>query len=420
MPTDNQSVFQSLIESGTGLNATAQNSQPAQPNNGNPNTMNNTGQQPITNPNQVYTLPPMSNAAGNWWVPQSGSGVDTQAILGALPQSPSSGIDNILANLRRPPAPAQPPGGTPPPGTTPPPTTPPGTPPANPIGSGGSGGSRPVGPISGGIHNWMTGPNTGQPPSGVAPTNLTASGLGRQGALPWQLGLPTQFGGAGGVAYNPQQAGTSNGNSGLPDWLRNLGDRAVEAIKDRTGNLGFWQQVLDVISEPWIPGDFFNSQTGEMNSPSDIFNGGPLTDILRGLADRFGGSDDEMVDFDEDQLLEDLNRARDAAMARTNAIINERINNYYVALRNQGISQDQIDAAFPDNASEWTPDQWQDMMETMGWNDLWHGSAPMQTGGTNRTQLPTDDLMGQFLANMHRQAEERSQWFRNMRGTIQQ
>lgn len=237
MPTNNQSQIQGLIEGLTSLNSTAQNAQPNNPNNGNPST--------------VYNIPAMSNAAGNWWIPPGGSGVDMQSILAQLPQgSGNSNINNILGNLTRPPAGPNPnPGAENPPagpGVVAPPTGPGvmpgpyGRPPRGP------GGPDSVGDLSRPVHNqpWNLANNfnNAQPDTG--------SNVGRNRALPW---AQTSWGSTP-LSSQPGGVDVMNALRGLGSQLSSeLRGEFNEFIGDITGQNG-WQGILGTLLDSVVPG----------------------------------------------------------------------------------------------------------------------------------------------------------------------
>lgn len=203
MATNNQSQLQSFLETGIGLNANAQNAQPTNPNNG--------------NPNQVYNIPAQSDQQGNWWIPQSGSGVNWS----------NSSVDNILNNLLKP-APTGTGTGTPPGGVTPPggTTPPPGTqvpPPTNSIAQPGGTGPISVGPISGPVQRrpWDLRENY----NNAMPN--TGAGVGREGALPWAAPYQGTPWGAGSNAP---------GNNQLMDVLKGLGTQLKEEVRGEWNN----------------------------------------------------------------------------------------------------------------------------------------------------------------------------------------
>lgn len=293
MATNNQSQFQGLIEGLTSLNSNAQNAQPANPNNGDPAT--------------VYNIPAMSNAAGNWWIPPGGSGVNMQAILSQLPQgSPNTNINNILGNLTRPPA-----GPNPNPGSGPPqiPGVPPGgTPPTGPGVMPGPSGRPPMGPPSVGdisrpVHhepwNGMGNFNNAQPNTGA--------GVGRGAALPW---AQTSWG-------STPLSGQPGGNA-VMDALRGLGSQLSgelrgefnEFIGDITGQNG-WQGVLGQLLDGLLPGagalidQFFprDNPTAPMDPAAMQQTNQRLASQLSGLINNIVNSGDQSAQARLEQLL---------------------------------------------------------------------------------------------------------------------
>lgn len=125
-----------------------------------------------------------------------------------------------------------------PPGTQPPTTTPPTTPP---------GGSTTTPPTTGGgnpdypLHNGPGG--TWSPPGGTPTTHINP---------------PT--GGGKSPGY-----GSFSGSVG--EWLTTgAGGRALGTNADGSMN---WQQIIDIVSEPWLQGNMYMSQTGKWN-PQNI------------------------------------------------------------------------------------------------------------------------------------------------------
>lgn len=239
MATNNQSQIQGLIEGLTSLNSNAQNAQPANPNNGDPST--------------VYNIPAMSNAAGNWWIPPSGSGVDMQAILSQLPQGQAnSNINNILGNLTRPPAGPGPTPGAGTPGTGPGPMLPPtgpGTPGVMPGPGGrpviGHGGPPSVGDLSRPVDErpWNLAGNFNNAQPG------TGQNVGRNAALPW---AQTSWG----TPLSGQQNGADVMNvlrglgTSLTGELRAGWNELVDNITGQNGWQGALGQVLDALIFP--------------------------------------------------------------------------------------------------------------------------------------------------------------------------
>lgn len=324
MATNNQSQIQSLLEGLTSVNANAQNAQPTQPNNGNPNMASNVN---ITNP--VNMIPAQSNAAGNWWIPDTGSGVNMQAVLATLPRNSNPLLDNILANLTRPPAGAPPGGpgtGNPGPGT-PPVVQPPGGPgPGGYVPPGGiRGPGRPVGPISGPIHDdplsWRDNYNNAMPN-----TNPRDSGLGREGALPWltnpafrDSGLPSTGDGA--------LDGLGRFLSGLVNTIGGAfnPDEIMSDIREFVGDITLqngWQGALRQVLNSFLPGagNLIPRQPEETTAPDPAMEAQitqrlrqQLGGLIQGITERSGASAQQRLDSFLNSSRQSAQRLYDSA-----------------------------------------------------------------------------------------------------------
>ena len=249
-----QSPVQQLIQSLAGIQTTAQQNASNAANNGNPNTVYNTsawgyGGPPVMDSNGAWSTNQFSPAAvlqaqnlnfGSWQ-PPAGTGSTTGGGWGNLrPVLPPNIAD---PNWVAPPV-TTPPGGG---GTTTPPTTTP------PTGGGGT-------PVTGGplVPGGSTqgGNNNG---SVLIPGN--ANNGGPSGSL--------NLGGGG------TQGGGGNFSS-IGQWLGNgATGRMIGANGD--GSIS-WQQVVDLVTEPWLQGNLYMSQTGKWN-PQNV-----LTTLVNAIA----------------------------------------------------------------------------------------------------------------------------------------
>lgn len=237
-----QSPVQQLIQSLAGIQTTAQQNASNAANNGNPNTVYNTsawgyGGPPVMDSNGAWSTNQFSPAAvlqaqnlnfGSWQ-PPAGTGSTTGGGWGNLrPVLPPNIAD---PNWVAPPV-TTPPGGG---GTTTPPTT---TPPTG-------GGGTPVTGGNGGVNDYplWNGPGGGWSPPGGTPTT--------------HIRPPTNTGGG----TNSQGINFSND---LNSWLSSGGGRQLIGT-NQDGSLS-WQQIVDMVSEPWMPGNMFMSQTGQWNT----------------------------------------------------------------------------------------------------------------------------------------------------------
>lgn len=63
----------------------------------------------------------------------------------------------------------------------------------------------------------------------------------------------------------------------------------------RPGNWRNWRQAFDVLSNPWLPGDWYNSQEGRWNNPAEAFGLGSALDGIMGLFNRAGQPANEFL-----------------------------------------------------------------------------------------------------------------------------
>lgn len=406
MPTDNQSQIQSVLEGLTSVNATAQNNQPANPNNGNPNTVAN------VNPN-VSVLPAQANANGQWWTPPVTSGIDLSGLIGQLQPTTNSNIGNVIGNLTRPPAG---PGGPTGPGTpgTPSPGTP--TPGAPFTPSPGSGIGRPVGPISGPIandpHNWEWNFNNAQPN-----TNLTDGGFGRTGTLDWLRTFDSQYGGIGNTGI-PAWDGGGNASSAdvdgnpIVDWFRNLGRNIAGEAREQ------WNEfVSDVTMENGI-GGLLSQVARVLIGPGANALVDRATEWINGFRNEEGTISDEDRAEIEAGVLDMLREHQEINWDTTNANI-ERNMDQLLSRRTGDVQQFYQD--YYNSAGEYTPQEWREITESMAWNNFWesdHGGTIENNRGRQHTVgLPSLDLIDDMINNMNRQATDRDRWFQELRGT---
>lgn len=389
MASNNQSQIQSVLEGLTSVNATAQNNQPANPNNGNPNTINN------VNPN-VAVIPPQADANGNWWTPPVNSGIDLQGLIGQLPQVTNPNINNIIDNLTRPPAPAPaPPGGNPPPGPGPTPTPPARPPGWRPPGSG----PRPVGPISGPVDEWLRSPRPGSPPDTTAPTNLFDNEQGREYAMDWLRMNQGSF---------DQTNGALNVDSDLGQNLQNIIGSTTGRVREYFSNLfntlrgeGGWRAALAAGAR--IAG---------------AATGNPLISLLGSVFGRMSGGEgeDEMVDFElNEETLARLNQLNDDQMAEATALIQQVVDDIEIAPNNQSNMEE-----FFNSRSEYSDSEWREVLESMAWNNMWNGTNTFMgsNGGTrqNTLGLPAMDMVDQMINGINENALNWTEFFQNMAG----
>lgn len=234
-----QSPVQQLIQSLAGIQTTAQQNASNAANNGNPNTVYNTsawgyGGPPVMDSNGAWSTNQFSPAAvlqaqnlnfGSWQAP-AGTGSTTGGGWGNLrPVLPPNIADPNWV-------PTTPPGGG---GTTTPPTT---TPPTG-------GGGTPVTGGNGGVSDYplWNGPGGGwSPPGGLQPGNTPTGG------------------------NNLNKPGTGP-TSSIGQWLTTgQGGQLLGMNPDGTIS---WQQLVDLVSEPWVQGNLYMSNSGQWN-PQNI------------------------------------------------------------------------------------------------------------------------------------------------------
>ena len=227
----------------------AQGNSPFTANNGNPNTMYNqkpTGMVSFIPQTGAY-LAPMSDAMNNWAVNPVPMGGATTPFWQLPSTGGPAGGGTTGPRLTVPPltidpnwVPVKPPGTTTPPTTTPPTTKPPGTP----TGTGGVGG-----------------------------------GLGSYGPDIWAGGTS---GGAGGP-----RGGSPFTNSGGGINLGGIGNAIGEFVNTVRTGLGVGKegfsfgQLIDAITEPFMPGDYYNGQLQNGLNRAEVVKG-VLNTVLPG------------------------------------------------------------------------------------------------------------------------------------------
>lgn len=424
-----QSGIQQFIQKNAGTHTTGQASTPSAVNNGSPNTVYNVA--PITSPATWGTYVPTTTPGTNGAPPSTTFDLvqapyqpsnpghvspftadpTVAALMSQMPQAQGNTlINNLLQNMSKPRTPTPNPGtpgpvpGTPnplPPVVVPP-VTGPGTRPGNP-------GPRPVGPISGPVDGWIRSPNTGQPGSVVAPTTLFQSGQGRQAALEW--------------------LSTGTGRS-VGDWLSQNTDMFNSETGGMNQDSSLWQSIQQGISN--LGGalgnelrSLWNNATGQNGWQSAVgfwatVAGIPgASQIINALVP------EGTVPFDTSEITagqEELN----ADMAQQLwADQQDRIDAHFQSMLQGGMTEDQIRQAFPESDQSWTPQQWQQMTETMNWNNFWQGNGQAAASNPNGVRqptlgLPALDNVDAFLNNMSRHNLEIHNWFQNMRGRARQ
>lgn len=229
-----QSPVQQLIQSLAGIQTTAQQNASNAANNGNPNTVYNTstwgyGGPPVSNADGQFSSSTFSPAAvlqaqnlnlGGWAAPQG----TTSDLSRLMPQLPAGGVVTT-------PGWSSGGGNNGGGGTTTPPTT---TPPTSTPVTGGNGGA--------GVTDYplWNGPGgTWSPPGGIKPGNVSNGGTGSN----WQ--------------------GTSVG-----EWLTT--GRGGQLLGMNPDGSISWQQVVDLVSEPWVQGNLYMSNTGRWNAQNIV------------------------------------------------------------------------------------------------------------------------------------------------------
>jgi hypothetical protein len=417
-----QSLPQSFIQQMAGTQSQAQSAVPVIPNNGNPNTVYNIS--PLPTPTWGTYVPTTTPGVGGAspstsfdlvqapYTPSSPGYVSpftadptVAMVLAGMPQAQGNSlINNMLNNLRNPRPPLTPNPGVPAgPGTPLPPTLPP--PPGTAPGPGtrppGSG-PRPVGPISGPIDEWIRSPGVGRPPDPTAPTNLFDNQQGRQWALDWLRQNQGMFdSGTGSLRTDSNLAG------GLQNLISNTTGRVREYFSnlfaDLTGQNG-WQAAL-------------GTGLGALGGAT----GNPLLAALGQLLGNAGNGTQEFTLSDE--TLANLNNMNDEQMNEALARIQETVEGIV-------IQPDEGDS----NLEEWygsrdqySQQEWDNILESVAWNNFWNGSDQTrlpnnQNSGTRRPTLglPAMDNVDVFLNEMNARNLAISEWFRNMRGRMQQ
>lgn len=391
-----QSQIQRLLEATSGVQNQAQQNQPAQPNNGNPNTINNTAA-PMATQNPNWMLPVQSNAAGQWWAP---------APL-QMPSGGTSSSNTILDNIRnRTPGTGGFPGtGTP---LGPPVTPPTGTTPTNPYSPPGWSGPDFIGPISGPVtnnpHNFSGNFNLAQPN-----TNLFESGLGRQYSMDWlRMGFQggnTNNAWGGVMGRDLPSPDTEQGQGFWTGMWGNLRNMATTAIRQGLGNLSDWRQILDIVSEPFIPGDWYNSETGEWNNPLEA----------SGITGFLSRARTPMSEEQQQALLnQSLGTAQNNMNSQRDEIINRLMSRFSGHLSSEE-SRRRAEEIY-NNAPEMSRQEWQRTQESMNWNNFWNSRGQ----GTTRnpvTGLPSQDLIDDMINQMQERAlnwtvQMRDRWTR--------
>lgn len=244
-----QSDIQSFLEQNLGTQSAIQSNLPVTPNNGNPNTIYNLSPPNVRQFNPATgNLPPMSDAFGNWAVPARPQAppVDLATLLGQYTTQMRT-VAPRPTTLVIPPAFITPPTGVP---TSPPPAQPTAPPMSDPLppqqvvgGGGGPNASTPLPPSAGvagtGSGGWNN--DGGRDIQDIAIRN----GVNTIG------GTTAPMGGAGG-SFNLQNFLDSN-----PGLASRLGVN--------NNNTMDWQQIVDLLSEPFVTGDLWNSQTNTWN-----------------------------------------------------------------------------------------------------------------------------------------------------------
>lgn len=246
------------------------------------------------NPNTAYNNPsiPMMDAFGNWSTPRvnPAATVSFNRAAPALPASTPLNLPRLPSGILGS-SPVQ--GGgvtTPSTGGTITPWTPPV--------QAGTGGNTPAVP---------TPPTTGGGVGGGYTQDDLANVLNQIGG---------QFGGSyGGGGFGGETAGSSASGRGLWDsspWLAQRLGVNPEGGFD-------WQQILDVISEPFIRGDFWNAQTNTWNPGTATAALGRAAGIpLSGVLGSLIGNPDAAKNTAIGNLIESMANDRAALLDQTN------------------------------------------------------------------------------------------------------
>lgn len=300
-----QSPVQQLIQSLAGIQTTAQQNASNSANNGNPNTVYNTS-------NWGYGGPPVMDSGGSWSNNQFSPAAVLQGLnlnLGGWTAPQGTQMD--WSWLR----PTLPEGGIVPNPNWPPPVTPPVVPPTTPpvvvpeqppITGGNGGGGTPVPGGGGGTGTIVRPENPGGGGVGVGWGGTVGTG-GNSNTGVVTTGPVEDIGAGGGRPLTPEQLEAGYGGSIIKDPNSPLnpgvkpGDNTKQpvvldtnifnpnsgSILSQIANSGVgqsigmnsdgsmrWEQIVDMLSEPWIQGDLFMSQSGQWNIPN----------IVKGLA----------------------------------------------------------------------------------------------------------------------------------------
>lgn len=295
-----QSPIQQLIQSLAGVQSAVPSSASNAANNGNPNTVYNTSQwgyggPPVMDSNGSWSTNQFSPAAtlqglnlnlGSWSAPQ-GSGLNFSNLMPVLPNG------GIVTNPNWP---------TPPP-TTPPVVTPPANPDPPPVTGGNGGGGTVVGGGGGGTGTIVRPENPGTGLSGGWGGIVGTGGNSNTGTV--SVGDVTDIGVGGGNPLTPEQLEAGYGGSITkdPNSPLNPGTKPGDNTKSptvldssifnpnsgsllsRIANSQFgstigmnpdgsmrWEQIVDLISEPWVQGNMFLSNINQW-SPQNIAKG---------------------------------------------------------------------------------------------------------------------------------------------------
>lgn len=204
----------------------AQSSTPFTANNGNPNTVYNQKPTGMVNfiPRTGAYLPPQSDAMNNWAVNPAATGAATTPFW----LQPSTPPATTGPRITVPPLVTDPNWGIPP---TKPPTTPP----------------------------VVTPPPTTTPVIGRGNDEQNGSGVMNPQGIP-----------------NPYVNVPSGGNTNASLNLTNIGQTLTNVIQQAQEGLGFGEdgfslgQFLDAITEPFLPGNFYNGQLGTLNKANTV------------------------------------------------------------------------------------------------------------------------------------------------------